>query len=160
MFKSSNLAQTASTPLARPQPGHQITSAVDALLTLNKRTSTQTGGPPTHLELHGGELVHGLRHGLPDDVPSDLVVGLRRRLHGVARQLVEGDHVLEHADRLVEGAEPIVRGVAAGRGTVIRFSDTWRTENCWHRHYRLRLECAVLAYNCHTLTIITSDLRP
>ena len=69
----------------------------------------------THLELHRGELVHCLGHGLPDDVPGDLVVGLRGRLHRVASQLVEGDHVLQHADRLVEGTEPIVRCVAAGQ---------------------------------------------
>ena len=67
----------------------------------------------TYLELHGGELVEHLPHGVADDVPGDLVVGLRGGLHGVPRHVVERDYVLQHAHRLVERAETIVCGVAA-----------------------------------------------
>lgn len=67
-----------------------------------------------YLELHGGQLVEHVAHGVPDDVPSHLVVGLRGGLHGVPRHVVERDHVLQHAHGLVERAEAVVRRVAGG----------------------------------------------
>ena len=58
-----------------------------------------------YLKLHVGEFVHEFAHTLPDECPRDLSVGLRGRLHGVTRQVVERHHVLQHAHCLVEGAE-------------------------------------------------------
>ena len=55
-----------------------------------------------YLELHAGQLVHDVAHGLPDDVPGDLVLGLRGGLHTVPGQVVERDHVTEHTNGLVE----------------------------------------------------------
>lgn len=72
-----------------------------------------------HLELHGGELVEHVVHGVADDVPRHLVVGLRGGLDGVARHVVERDDVLEHAHGLVERTEAVVRRVAAARGKQI-----------------------------------------
>lgn len=81
------------------------------------------------LELHGGERVEHVAHGVADDVPRDLVVGLRRGLHGVARHVVERDDVLQHAARLVERTEPVVRRVAA-------------TQYPSHYRYVVRLLCS------------------
>lgn len=67
----------------------------------------------SYLELHGGELVEHRPHGVADDVPRDLVVGLRRGFNRVPRHVVERDHVLEHAHGLVERTETIVRRVTA-----------------------------------------------
>lgn len=60
------------------------------------------------LELHGGELVEYVAHGVTDDVPGDLVVGLRGGLDGVSGHVVECDDVLQHAHGLVERTETIV----------------------------------------------------
>lgn len=76
----------------------------------------------TCLELHGGELVKHIAHGVADDVPRDLVVGLRRGLDRVSRHVVERDDVLEHAHRLVEWAESVVRRVTVKIHVVVIFS--------------------------------------
>ena len=46
-----------------------------------------------YLELHGADFVQRLSHVLPDHGPGDLVVALRRGLHGVSGHVVKGDHV-------------------------------------------------------------------
>lgn len=66
-----------------------------------------------YLEFHGGQLVEYVAHRVTDDVPRDLVVGLRRGLDRVPRHVVERDYVLEHAHGLVERTETIVRRIAA-----------------------------------------------
>ena len=65
-----------------------------------------------YLEFHTSQLVHDLAHGLPDDVPGDLVVGLSGGLHRVTSQVIESHNVLQHAHCLVEGAVSVVRTVA------------------------------------------------
>jgi hypothetical protein len=62
-------------------------------------------------EFHTAQLIQNIAHGIPDDGPRDLVLGLRRALDGVSRHIVEPDHVLQHTYRLVERTEPVVRGV-------------------------------------------------
>lgn len=62
--------------------------------------------PVAHLEFHGADSVEDFAHVLPDHGPGDLVVTLSRGLHRVPRHVVEGDHVGEDADGLVEWAEP------------------------------------------------------
>jgi len=65
-------------------------------------------------ELQGADLVQDLAQVLLDHRPGDLVVALRRGLHRVAGQVVEGDHVREDADGFVEGAEPECVGTGGG----------------------------------------------
>ncbi len=55
-----------------------------------------------YLELHAWQFVQGVVHAFTDYRPRDLVVALRGGFHGVTRQVVEGDDVTQHADRLVE----------------------------------------------------------
>ena len=57
-------------------------------------------------ELHGGQLVEDVAHGLPDHVPGDLVLGLGGGFNGVPGQVIESDNVPEHSYGLVEGAVP------------------------------------------------------
>lgn len=63
------------------------------------------------LELHRRQLVQDVAHRLADHIPGDFVLGLGRGLDGVAGHVVEADDVSQHADRLVERTEPIVRRV-------------------------------------------------
>ena len=58
------------------------------------------------LELHGAQLVENVAHVVTDDRPRDAVVALGGCLDDVAGHVVEGDHVTQHANGLVERAEP------------------------------------------------------
>ena len=65
-----------------------------------------------HLELHGAQLVENVAHVVTDDRPRDAVVALGCCLDDVAGHVVEGDHVTQHANGLVERAESKDRDVA------------------------------------------------
>jgi len=65
-------------------------------------------GSNSDLELHAAELVHGISHVVADDRPRYLVVALSRRLHRVARHVVEPDYVPHHTNGLEERAPPAI----------------------------------------------------
>ena len=60
----------------------------------------------TDLELHGAQFVENVAHVVADDRPRDAVVALGGCLDDVPGHVVESDHVSQHADGLVERAEP------------------------------------------------------
>ena len=60
----------------------------------------------TDLELHGAQLVENVAHVVAYDRPRDAVVALGGCLDDVSGHVVESDHVSQHANGLVERAEP------------------------------------------------------
>lgn len=71
----------------------------------------EKSSPTTHLEFHRTQLIQYVAHTVPNDVPGDFVVRLGCRLDGVPGHVVKCNHVPQHADRLVERTETIVRRV-------------------------------------------------
>lgn len=65
-----------------------------------------------YFEFHGRKLVNQISHVVSDSGPGHFVFGLSGGFDGVAGEIIEADHVLEHADGLIEGAETIVVGVS------------------------------------------------
>lgn len=68
----------------------------------------------TNLEFHGRQLVQNAAHAVLNNTPGNLVFTLCCRLNSVSWHVKECNHVAQHAYRLVERAEPIVRWVAKG----------------------------------------------
>lgn len=63
---------------------------------------------PTHLELHGRDLVHETAHLLLDNSQSDLLLAVAARFAHMTSLVVERNHIAQHGHGLPEGAVAIV----------------------------------------------------